>query len=85
MRLSKFGVFGLKFMDILLITEDTEAGQNLMRGSLDNGLKVKYKLMFLENEIQLGQRRICKNCDFPRFAGPHCSERSERIVSAMSV
>ena len=52
MRLSNFGVFGLKFMDILLLMEDTEVDQNLMRGSLSNGLKVVYDFMTLKNEVE---------------------------------
>ena len=52
MRLSNFGVFGLKFMDILLLMEDTEVDQNLMRGSLNNGLKVVYDFMTLKNEVE---------------------------------
>ena len=52
MRLSSFDLFGLKFKDILQLMEDTEADQNLMRGSLDNGLKVAYNFIALENEVK---------------------------------
>ena len=52
MRLSKFGVFGLKFMDMLRFIEDTEADQNLIKGSICNGLKVSYDLIILENEVE---------------------------------
>ena len=52
MRLSIFGIFGLKFMDILLLIEDTEADQNLMRDCLDNRIKVDNDFMALENEVE---------------------------------
>ena len=52
MRHSSFGLFGLKFKDILLLMDDTEADQNLMRGSLDSGLKVAYDSIILQNEVK---------------------------------
>ena len=52
MRHSSFGLFDLKFEDILPLMEDTQADQNLMRGSLDNGLKVAYYFMTLDNEVK---------------------------------
>ena len=52
MRLSSFDLLGLKFKNILLLMEDTQADQNLMRGSLDNGLKVAYDFVILQNEVK---------------------------------
>ena len=52
MRLSSFGLFGLKVKDILLLMEDTEADQNLLRGSLYNGLKAVYDFVMLQNEFK---------------------------------
>ena len=52
MRLSNFGIFGLKFMDFLPLMKDTEADQNLMRGSLSNELKVAYDFMTLKHEVE---------------------------------